>query len=115
LKGKASVKLPNGQIRRVELHWYEAHGIGRKDIKTKYYLGELMNTHKRRFAICIDNTDYAASLIVKKIYEVLPDKEAAKDELIRIVDESGEDYLYHISHFILVELPLEVEQALIAV
>jgi hypothetical protein len=39
LKGKASVKLPNGQIRRVELHWYEAHGIGRKDIKIKYYLG----------------------------------------------------------------------------
>ena len=38
LKGKASVKLPNGEIRRVELHWYEAHGIGRKDIKIKYYV-----------------------------------------------------------------------------
>lgn len=38
LKGKASVKLPNGRMRRVELHWYEAHGIGRKDIKIKYYL-----------------------------------------------------------------------------
>ena len=38
LKGKAHVKLPNGRMRRVELHWYEAHGIGRKDIKIKYYL-----------------------------------------------------------------------------
>lgn len=38
LKGLASVKLPNGNIRRVELHWYEAHGIGRKDIKIKHYL-----------------------------------------------------------------------------
>jgi hypothetical protein len=38
LKGKASVKLPNGEIRRVELHWYEAYGIGRKDIKIKYYV-----------------------------------------------------------------------------
>jgi hypothetical protein len=38
LKGIAHVKLPNGNIRRVELHWYEAHGIGRKDIKIKYYL-----------------------------------------------------------------------------
>jgi len=73
-----------------------------------------MNTLKKRFAICIDNT---ASLIVKKIYEVLPDEEAAKDDLIRIIDESGEDYLYHdhVSHFILIELPLEVEQALVAV
>ena len=74
-----------------------------------------MNTLKKRFAICIDNTDYAASLIVKKIYEVLPDEEAAKDDFFRIIDESGEDYLYHCSHFILIELPLEVEQALIAV
>jgi len=38
LKGKATVKLPNGNVRRVELHWYEAHGIGRKDIKIKHYL-----------------------------------------------------------------------------
>ncbi len=38
LKGKAHVRLPNGNIRWVELHWYEAHGIGRKDIKIKRYL-----------------------------------------------------------------------------
>ena len=74
-----------------------------------------MNTPKERFAICIDNTDYAASLILKKIYEVLPDEEAAKDDLVRIIDESGEDYLYHRSHFVLVDLPLEVEQTLVAV
>jgi hypothetical protein len=74
-----------------------------------------MKTLKRQFAICIDNTDYAASLIVKKIYEVLPDEAAAKDDFLRIIDESGEDYLYHRSHFILIELPLEVEQVLVAV
>jgi hypothetical protein len=74
-----------------------------------------MNTPKKHFAICIDNTDYAASLILKKIYKVVPDEEAAKDDFIRIIDESGEDYLYHLSHFILIELPLEVEQALVAV
>jgi len=38
LKGIAHVTLPNGNVRRVELHWYEAHGIGRRDIKIKYYL-----------------------------------------------------------------------------
>ncbi|MBF0204428.1 MAG: hypothetical protein HQK67_08975 [Desulfamplus sp.] len=39
LKGKAHVRLPNGSIRLVELHWYESHGIGRKDIKIKDYIG----------------------------------------------------------------------------
>lgn len=38
LKGTAQIRLPNGKIRRVELHWYEAHGIGRKDMKIKRYL-----------------------------------------------------------------------------
>ena len=45
----------------------------------------------------------------------LPDEEAAKDGFIRIVDESGEDYLYHVSQFVLIELPIEVEQALVSV
>ena len=74
-----------------------------------------MNTQKKHFAVCVDNTDYEASLIVRKIYEVLPDEEAAKDEMLRVVDESGEDYLYHRSQFILAELPAEVERALTAV
>jgi len=50
------------------------------------------------FAICIDDTDYKVSLIRGKIYQILPDSKAAKDDLVRIVDESGEDYLYHKSH-----------------
>jgi len=73
-----------------------------------------MNTSKRRFALCIDNTEYEASLIPKKIYEIIPDEEAAKDDFLRIIDESGEDYLYHMSLFLIVEFPVEVEQALIA-
>lgn len=40
LKGIATVKIPNGQLRHVELHWYEAHGIGKRDMKIKYYLDE---------------------------------------------------------------------------
>lgn len=71
-----------------------------------------MNAQKKQFAVCVDNTDYEASLIVRKIYEILTDKEAAKDEMLRVVDESGEDYLYHRSQFILVEFPVEVERAL---
>lgn len=69
----------------------------------------------RQVAACIDNSDYEASLIVRKIYEVLPDEEATKDDFLRVIDESGEDYLYHRSQFILVEFPAEVERALSAV
>ena len=73
-----------------------------------------MSDQKRRFAICVDNTDYEASLILRKIYEIIPDEPGDEDDLIRIVDESGEDYLYHKSGFLLVEFPQEVEYALLA-
>jgi len=40
LKGTAAVRLPSGALRKVELHWYEAHGIGKRDLKIKRYLDE---------------------------------------------------------------------------
>ncbi|MGA7877419.1 MAG: hypothetical protein WCA08_17295 [Desulfoferrobacter sp.] len=73
-----------------------------------------MSEDKKHFAICVDNSGYEASLILRKIYEIIPDELGAKDDLLRIVDESGEDYLYHKSHFVLVEFPVEVEHALLA-
>ncbi len=69
---------------------------------------------RKRFALCLDNKGYEASLIPRKIYEVIPDEQAEQDDFIRIVDESGEDYLYHVSRFAFIELPEEVERALIA-
>ncbi len=56
----------------------------------------------KSFALCLDNTRYEVSLIVGKVYRVLPDKKAAKDDLVRIVDETGEDYLFHKDHFVFV-------------
>ena len=53
-----------------------------------------------KFVICIDNTDYPASLEKRKIYETLPDPEAAKSGRIRVIDESGEDYLYPADYFV---------------
>jgi hypothetical protein len=64
------------------------------------------------FAICIDDTDYKASLIRGKVYQILPDPKAARDDLVRIVDESGEDYLYHPSYFVFVDFPLSVKKKL---
>ena len=71
-------------------------------------------TTRKRFAVCVDNKEYEASLIPRKIYEIIPDERAAQDDFIRIIDESGEDYLYHVSHFVFIELPEEVERVLAA-
>src|SRR5438128_1671021 len=71
------------------------------------------NAHAKQFVICIDNSSYPASLELHKIYTVLPDERAAEDDFIRVVDESGEDYLYSAKHFVSVELPAQVKQSII--
>ena len=74
-----------------------------------------MNQHKTsvpRFAVCVDNSEYPASLELHKIYRVLPDDEAARDGDVRVIDESGEDYLYPAEYFVLISLPRKVEQVL---
>jgi len=73
-----------------------------------------MKIPTKAFALCIDNTDYQASLIPGKVYRILPDPRAAKDDLVRIVDESGDDYLYHKSHFVLVDFPPAVKKKILA-
>ena len=66
----------------------------------------------RRFAVCINNRGYPASLELHKIYRVLPDEDAAEDGDIRVIDESGEDYLYSADRFVEVELPQAVRRSL---
>jgi len=69
--------------------------------------------HSRQLVICINNEDYPASLEKRKIYEAIPDPDAAKHHQIRVIDESGEDYLYPEEYFISVTLPKNVEEAVI--
>lgn len=66
-----------------------------------------------RFVICVCNED-CEDLEVRKIYRVLPDEAAAEDSYIRVIDESGEDYLYPASYFFAVELPQAAEALLSA-
>ena len=70
---------------------------------------------KRNFVICIENSDFPASLEKRKIYEVLPDDEAALLGQIRIIDESGDDYLYPASYFVEAQLAEAVEKAVVNV
>ncbi len=72
-----------------------------------------MKTSTKPFVLCLDNTDYEASLILGKVYRILADPKAAKDDLVRIVDESGEDYLYHKSHFAFVDFPQAVKKKIL--
>ena len=65
-----------------------------------------------KYVVCIKNGSYLASLEVRKIYRALPDDFAAKHDMIRVIDESEEDYLFPGSYFVPIELPEEAEQAL---
>jgi hypothetical protein len=64
------------------------------------------------FVVCVDNREYPVALELHKIYRSLPDGEAAADGDLRVIDESGEDYLYPARYFLPVRLPLEMERAL---
>lgn len=62
--------------------------------------------------ICVDNHGYEASLEPRKLYQVLTDKEADKNNQVRVIDESGEDYLYPERYFAPVRLPSVTKQKL---
>jgi hypothetical protein len=64
-----------------------------------------------RFALCIENKD-CEDLEKRKIYQILSDEEAEKEGYMRVIDESGDDYLYPRSYFIAVQLPREAQEAL---
>lgn len=68
---------------------------------------------QRAFVLCVRNDD-CEDLERRKVYRVIPDKDAEKDGYIRVIDESGEDYLYPSSYFVRVRLPQEAEQAIAA-
>lgn len=67
---------------------------------------------ERRFALCVKSDD-CEDLELRKVYQVLPDRRAKGEGYLRIVDDSGEDYLYPESYFVFVELPRKAQQALI--
>jgi hypothetical protein len=70
-----------------------------------------MKRTEPRFVVCVKNKDYAASLELRKLYQVVSDEVAAKLHQIRVIDESGEDYLYPEEFFVAVHLPQSAEKA----
>lgn len=70
------------------------------------------NNHPRSFAVCIDNRSYPAALELHKLYQVIPDEDAARDGDLRVIDESGEDYLYPARNFVLMKVANDLEMVL---
>ena len=64
-----------------------------------------------QFALCIENRD-CEDLEKRKVYRMLPDETAANDGYVRVVDESGEDYLYPASYFVRIDIPAKARDAL---
>ena len=69
---------------------------------------------RKKLVVCLRNEGYEVSLEVRKIYQALPDADAEKHRQIRVIDESGEDYLYPSSYFKEIELPNSLKRALMA-
>lgn len=67
---------------------------------------------EKRFAVCINNEGYKASLEVGKLYRIIPDEEAASHGYIRVVDESGEDYAYSADRFFVLGIPQKLADTL---
>ena len=68
----------------------------------------------KQFVVCLRNDGYQVSLERRKIYQVIPDPEAAKHRQVRVIDESGEDYLYPQNFFAPIELPQPIRRAVLA-
>ena len=71
-----------------------------------------MSKQNRRYVVCVNNAGYHVSLDLRKIYESVADREAETHNLIRVFDESGEDYLYPSQYFLPIDLPEHIRAAL---
>jgi len=67
-----------------------------------------------RFAVCINNSTYPDDLKVRTVYQVLRDDSAARSNFLRVIDETGEDYLYPAEYFVFVDVPPDAAKALLA-
>jgi len=73
----------------------------------------LNTAEKTHFAVCVRNSGYETSLELRKLYEMVPDPDAERDGMIRVIDESGEDYLFPAANFVKAPLPPAVEEAVL--
>jgi hypothetical protein len=116
-KGIARVRLADGTVRLAEYTGTRPPDSGGKSTRSSncFKKSETMSkTQAKQLVVCVDNEDYPASLEKRKIYVALRDTDAGKHGLLRIIDESGEDYLYPKASFRSIALPQAVKKAVMA-
>src|SRR5947209_7405944 len=93
-------------------------GLARRNTKSSESSNERQasaaKTSGARFVLCVGNKRYPASLELRKVYRLLPDDRATKHRQVRVIDESGEDYLYPEEYFVPIKLPPVAEKAVLA-
>ncbi len=87
-------------------------GLARKNTKSSGSSRD-RDTGVARFVLCVRNRDYPASLELRKVYRLLKDEQASKHRQVRVIDESGEDYLYPAEYFVPIKLPQAAERAVL--
>ena len=100
LKGISCVRLRSRRIRLI---------VG----SSKQMQGKPNKHAVPRFVVCIDNSSYESSLELHKIYSIIPDTDAVQEGDLRILDESGEDYLYAADRFLAIAVPKALERAML--
>lgn len=91
-------------------------GLARKSTRSKGLSSSPKTSAQRgeaRFVLCVLNKDYPASLELRKVYQALADEQASRSHQVRVIDESGEDYLYPEEYFIPIKLPQAAERAVL--
>ena len=112
-KGVATIRLLDGTVHTAELHCMRQRDWAEKSSKSDGYGSDMTSDLSDcRFVVCIRNDDYPASLEVRKLYLVVPEATPTVDHYLRIIDESGEDYLYPDDYFMPIDLPQPIRAAL---
>jgi len=88
-------------------------GSARKSSRRSVTSTKARNGTRRRFVVCVRNDGYEASLEQNKIYIALPDADAERHGQVRVIDESGEDYLFSAERFAVIEVPAAVRASLL--
>jgi hypothetical protein len=84
-----------------------------RNIRSSVFSIRAMNRAEPQFVVCVKNKQYGASLELRKLYQVVPDDSAARHKQLRVIDESGEDYLYPADYFVAVALPQAAGKAVL--
>lgn len=91
---------------------FVSRNTGRRQISRSSATSTGRNSRGAYDVLCLKNAGYRSSLDVRKVYRALPDREAKKHGLVRVIDESGEDYLFSSRYFVRLQLPVAAKRVL---